>query len=150
MSNDISGVGFHVRLVASKTYPSGVDLTAFADDADPFDAPSVKIAEGGMGLNGDLVTWSKAAPTTVTINLIPNSTDDQNLTILGDANRPQKGKTVAGDEITMTGTYPDGSTITLGGGKLTDYVPGKPIASAGRMKSKPYVFMFETISRTGA
>lgn len=149
MSHDVSATGFHIRLVADKTFPAGIDLTAFADDADPFDTPSVKIAEGAMGLNGDLVTWSKAAPTTITVNLIPNSEDDINLTILGDANRPGKGKTVARDVITLTGTYADGSTITLSGGKLTDYVPGKPIASAGRHKTKPYVFTFETIGRTG-
>lgn len=147
---DISATGLHIRLVASVTFPSGIDLTAFADDADPFDTPSVKIAEVAMGLNGDLLTWSKAAPTNATINLIPNSEDDTNLTILGDANRPQKGKTVARDVITLTGTYPDGHTITLGQGKLTDYVPGHSAASAGRLKTRPFVFAFESISRTGA
>lgn len=147
---DISVTGLHIRLVASVTFPSGVDLTAFADDADPFDTPSVKIAETAMGANGDLVTWSKAVPTTATINLIPNSDDDTNLTILGDANRPQKGKTLAGDVITLTGTYPDGRTITLSKGKLTDYMPGSSATSAGRLKTKPFAFAFEGISRTGA
>lgn len=150
MPNNISGAGLHIQLVASVTFPSGFALTAFADDADPFDTPSVKVAEAAMGLNGDLVTWSKATPTAVTLNIIPNSEDDLNLTILGDANRVGKGKTSARDVISLTGTYPDGSTITLSGGVLTDYVPGKPVASAGRLKTKAYVFSFESISRTGA
>ena len=148
MPNNISGSGLHLNLVASVTFPSGLSITHFADDGDPFDTPSVKIAEAAMTLNGDLVTWNKAAPTNCTLNVIPGSDDDVNLRILAEANRAGKGKTLARDEITLTATYPDGKTITLSGGILTDYVPGDSVTSAGRKKSHAYAFAFETISRS--
>lgn len=141
--NDISGFGLQINLVASKTFPQGITLTQFADDADPFDLPSMQIADKAMGVNGDLVVWNRANPIIPTINVIPGSDDDRNLQVLFEQNRVGKGKLGAGDEITMTGIYPDGSTITLTKGKITDGMPGKSLASAGRLKSKAYVFAFE-------
>lgn len=146
MSNDVSGFGIRVRLVASVTFPAGITITQFADDADPLDFPKQQIADKAMGVNGDMVTWSKANPILVTLNVIPNSDDDRNLAILLSANRPARGKFPALDEITLTSLYPDGSSTTVVRGKLTDGMPGKSIASAGRMKSKAYDFAFEDLS----
>lgn len=141
--SDISGFGLTVNIRASTTFPSGFNVTQFADDADPFDSPSQQLADVGMGLNGDLVTWSVAQPLAVTLNIIPNSDDDKNLAILAEANRVAKGKIPARDVITMTAIYPDGSTRTLSNGRLTDAMLGNSAASAGRLKTKPYVFKFE-------
>lgn len=140
---DISGFGLQIQVVASVTFPSGFTITQFADDADPFDLPTMQIADKGMGINGDIVSWGKAAPIGVTINLIPGSDDDANMTALFEANRAGKGKTRARDVITLTGIYPDGATITLTGGAITDGMPGNGVASAGRLKSKSYGFAFE-------
>lgn len=148
MTTDISGFGISVRVVASVTFPAGVTITQFADDADPFDIPSIQIADKAMGVNGDLVTWSKANPYTPTLNVIPNSEDDRNLAILLEANRVGRGKRSARDLVTLTASYPDGRTLTLSAGKITDGQPGLSIASAGRMKSKAYAFAFEGLSRT--
>lgn len=144
---DVSGFGLRIRLTASVTFPAGITLTQFADDADPFDIPSVQVADKAMGLNGDLITWSKANPITPTINVIPNTDDDRNLAILLEANRVARGKLSARDVITLTGVYPDGRTITLSNGKITDGAPGLSIASSNRMKSKAYAFAFEGLSR---
>lgn len=143
MSNDISGFGLQVRLIASRTFPAGVTLTQFADDADPFDLPSLQIVDKAMGLNGDLVTWSKANPINLTLNVVPGSPDDRNLSILMEQNRVGKGKQSARDTIILTGVYPDGRTITFINGKMTDGMPGNSVASAGRLKSKAYIFTFE-------
>jgi len=147
---DISGFGLRVRLVASTTFPAGITLSQFADDADPFDMPSQQIGDKAMGLNGDLVFWSKANPLAATVNMIPGSDDDKNLKILLEANRVGRGKFSSKDIITLTGVYPDGSTVTLSNGKLTDGMTAKSVASAGRMKTGTYVFTFESIARTGA
>lgn len=144
---DVSGFGLSIRLTASKTFPTGVTLNQFADDADPFDLPAHQVGDKAMGLNGDLVRWSKASPIVATINIIPNSEDDRNLSVLYEANRVARGKTSAGDVVTLIGTYPDGHTVTLSNGLLTDGPPGLGVASAGRMKSKGYVFAFEGLSR---
>ncbi len=143
MSFDISGFGIQVRIIALPTFPTGFTVTQFADDADPFDIASQVIAETAMTLNGDLVTWSSATPIPVTLNVIAGSDDDRNLSILYSANRVGIGKIVSRDIITMIGTYPDGRSITLTNGKLVEGMAGNSIASAGRFKSKPYIFQFE-------
>lgn len=143
MSQNISGFGLTLNLRASKTFPAGFDISQFADDADPFDSPSLQVADAAMGLNGHMVTWSIANPLALTLNVIPGGTDDLNLAQLLEANRAALGKRPVGDVITLTGTYPDGKTVTWSGGAITDGMPANSVASAGRLKSKPYQFKFE-------
>lgn len=140
---DISGFGSVVTIVASNTYPTGFPITQFSDDTDAFDSASIQIADAAMGLNGDLITWSKAAKIPVVISVIPNSTDDLALELLANNNRVGKGKSNAGDIITLTRILPDGSTITYTNGKITDAPFGSGISSAGRLKTKVYAFAFE-------
>ena len=145
MSYDISGFGVEAQLVASSTFPSGFTITEFADDADPIDIPSQQIADKAMTLNGDLVTWSTANHIPVTINVIPGGDDDLNLSVLLEANRVGQGKTSARDVITYVSTTPgpEGRTLTLTNGRITDGPVGNGIASSGRIKSKAYIFAFE-------
>lgn len=140
---DISGFGLLISVVASNTYPAGIILTEFADDADPFDIPAIQIADKAMGLNGDLIVWAKANPIDIPISVIPNGPEDTDLNILLQANRVGRGKISASDIITLTGIYPDGSTITLLNGRLTNGMVGSAVASSGRLKSKTYTFTFE-------
>lgn len=144
---DVSGFGLRIILQASVTFPQGISLTQFADDSDPFDTPSQQLMDKAMGLNGDLVVWSKANPITPTINVIPNTDDDRNLEVLAEANRVSRGKTSARDIITLTVIYPDGRSLTLNNGKVTDAIVTRPVASSGRMKTKPYAFAFEGVTR---
>lgn len=145
MSLDITAFGLVVNVVASKTYPVGVTVSQFSDDADAVTFGSVKIADTAMGLNGDLQRFARAVPLPVTLNVIPGGIDDVNLQILADANRVGQGKIGARDNITMTFIYPDGSRVTLTGGAITDAEFGKSAASSGRLKTKAYSFMFEQI-----
>lgn len=140
---NISGNGIEVSLKASVTFPTGFSVTAFADDSDPFDLPSIKIAETAMGVNGDLVIWNTPTPIVFSLSVIPGSDDDKNLSILFEQNRAGKNKKSAKDKITITGIYPDGRKITLVNGGITDGMPGDSVASAGRLKSKTYTFAFE-------
>jgi hypothetical protein len=57
---NISGFGLSINIIASNSFPIGLLITEFADDSDPFDLPSIQIADKAMGLNGDLIIWSKA------------------------------------------------------------------------------------------
>lgn len=140
---NISGFGFGVTLQASVTFPNGFDITQFADDADPFDTPEIKVADKKMGLNGDLIIWSTASPIEVKIAVVPGSDDDVNLAILLEANRVSAGKSSAQDVITLTGVYPQGPNLVLSPGIIEMGPVGTSIASAGRMKSKTYSFTFE-------
>ena len=143
MSNNIGGFGLSITLIGSVTFPVGFPITQFADDADPFDIPSIQLKDAAMGLNGDLVTWAKAQPIKITLNIIPGSLDDVSLALLAEANRVGKGKLAIQDRISMVGIYPDGKTISLINGVITDAAPGNSVAGAGRMKSKSYSFVFE-------
>jgi hypothetical protein len=140
---NISGFGLVANLVASNTFPLGIVITQFADDADPLDAPSMQIGDSAMGLNGDLITWSKANPVKANLNVIPGSLDDINLSILFEANRVARGKIGAHDVITLNLVYPNGNFVTLTNGLITDGMPINSVASAGREKSKNYNFTFE-------
>ncbi len=140
---DISGFGLQVQLIGSVTFPAGINVTQFADDGDPLDLPSIQIADKAMGLNGDLITWAKATPLPMTLNVIAGSENDLNLQVLAENNRVGKGKNSARDVITATVVYPDGRILVLTNGKITDAMFGNSVASAGRLKTKAYIFSFE-------
>lgn len=143
MAQDISGFGIQVTVVASVTFPNGFTVTEFADDADPFDVPSQQLSESVMTLNGDLLSWTTANIIPATLNVIPQSEDDVNLAILAEANRVGRGKTSARDRITLSGVFPNGDVVVLSEGIITNAPVSDSIASAGRLKSKAYIFAFE-------
>jgi hypothetical protein len=145
MSENIGGFGLSVNLVAIPTFPTGLTISQFADDADPFDIPSIPIRDAAMGLNGDLVSWGKATPVTITMNVIAGSDDDINLSILANLNRVGQGKTASNDTVNLIASYPDGTIKALFNGVMTDAPLGSSVSSAGRFKSKTYSFKFENI-----
>jgi hypothetical protein len=146
--NDVSGFGLKIRVVASLSFPSGFDVTQFADDADPFAVPSQQVRDKAMGVNGDLIVWSKANPINISLSLIPKSEDDRNMAVLFENNRVGRGKQGSRDVITMVGIYPDGSTIMLTEGAITDGMPGRGVVSAGRLQTPTYQFSFENVAGT--
>jgi hypothetical protein len=140
---DVSGFGFVINVIASNTFPAGFGLSQFADDGDPFDFPAITINDTAMGLNGDLITWSKASPLKTQIAVIAGSDDDANLSALLEANRTGRGKQSARDVITVTAVYPSGNTLSLTEGSITEGMSGTSVSSAGRLKTKVYHFAFE-------
>ena len=145
---NISGFGLTGRITASSTFPNGFDLTAFADDADPLDTPDLELADTAMGLNGDLLVWSRPMGIEIIHNVIAGSEDDDNLAILFEANRIGKGKTSARDIISETLVYPNGLIAQLSQGVLTTGTALPSVVSAGRFKSRPYRFKFQNITKT--
>lgn len=143
MPQNISGFGLQVQLIATITFPFGISITQFADDADPLDLSNMDIAEASMGLNGTLIDWSKAVYVPCSLSLIPGSDDDDNLSTLFSANRVGAGKVSVRDNIIMTLNYPDGSIANLTNGIILNGPPLKSVGSAGRYKSKTYGFAFE-------
>lgn len=141
--NDVSGTGLSLRIIASHTFPVGFVCTAFADDTDPLDFPEQTVTEFGMGLNGDLITWSTPKPLEVTIAVTPATDEENNLALLLEANRVAKNKKSAKDTITFVASYPDGSKKTLRPGKIVAGQTGVSVASGGRIKTGQYRFVFE-------
>lgn len=148
MSNqDISGFGLSILLVAEKTFPSGINITQFADDADPLDIPSIKFAEPVVGLNGDLGYFGKAVPLEVGMSLFSGSDDDLSLKELVAQNRPFKGRAIgARESISLIISYPSGKTVTYSKGTITDGAPAPSVASSSRIKTSEYRFVFQDMS----
>lgn len=140
---NISGYGVTINIIASKTFPIGLVINQFADDADPIDVPSLQIADSAMGINGDLIVWSKANPLKLTLDVIAGSFSDLNLAILLEANRVGRGKIGARDVITMNILYPAGNFVILSYGVITDGLPFSKVQSSGRFSAKSYAFSFE-------
>lgn len=140
---NISGYGLQARLTASNTFPNGITITAFADDADSMDAPDFNLADTGNALNGELLVWSKPGPIEIGLNIVPTSDDDVNLDALAEANRVGKGKRGARDVINLVITYPNGSVISLNSGVMVlgSIVPS--VTQAGRFRTRTYRFRFE-------
>jgi len=147
MSQDISVFGLQGNIVASKTFPNGFTVSAFADDADPLDSPDIDLADMAIGPNGDTTCWSRPQLIEIVINVIPQSQDDLNLTALADANRVAKNKSSARDSITIIWTYPNGMTVTASDGKLVTGNVVQSGNSAGKTKSKRYAFRFGQVTR---
>lgn len=143
MTIEASGFGARVNLIASQTFPAGLEITEFADDTNPVDMPNVQVSDVAMGVNGHLIRWSKANPIIATIGVIPGGVDDDNLRALAVANRASRGRRAVLDNITMTITYPNGSNKRLLRGVITDGSLGKGVASSGRLQTGAYTFKFE-------
>ena len=156
MAVNISGYGLRIVVQASLSFPSGFTITEFADDGDPLDVPALTIGESAMGLNGDLISWSKANPIELTLSVIPNSAGDKNLQILLNNNRPGRGKVPIHDVIQLTAQYSQTSIFQLPGtylytnGIITSGIPGNSVSSAGRVKTKAYTFSFENLTSSSS
>jgi hypothetical protein len=142
---NISGFGLTISLIASNTFPVGVILTNFPDDTDAVDFPTIEIADGEVGVNGDLVVWSKGAKIPCTISAIPDSPTDIQLALLLAANRIGRGKISARDTFQMALVQGNDNLFTLTGGIIVSGMPSNSVANSGRMKSKPYNFIFENV-----
>ena len=140
---NISGFNLSMTILASNTFPFGLIINQWADDADPLDVPNLQIADSAMGLNGDLIVWSKANPLKLTLDVIAGSFSDLNLAILLEANRVGRGKIGARDVITMNILYPAGNFVILSYGVITDGLPFSKVQSSGRFSAKSYAFSFE-------
>lgn len=146
---DISHLGTVVTLSASKTTGgSPISLTAFPDDADPFDIPEVDVAEYEIGTNGDVATWSVNKRIEVTLSILPCTEDNEVMLSLVATNRPQKGKPITKDVITLTRVSPNGEVIVLGKGRLLSASVSSSMQSSGRYKTPTYKFAFATLTRT--
>lgn len=140
---NISGFGLRGLLKASNTFPNGIDLTAFADDADSLDSPDLNVAQTSNGLNGHLLVWNQSGALEVGVNVIPGSQDDVNLAALTEANRVGLDKRSVRDVISLVVSYPDGSVTSYSGGTIVVGSPAKSVTSQQRLRTRQYRFRFE-------
>lgn len=138
----ISQTGLRARLVASITFPVGIEIVDFADDADPVDVTDIDVLQTAMGLNGNLLVWSSPIQIEPVLSVIPGSRDDVNLSVLLEANRVGAGKQSAEDSVNLTISYFNGDTVNLLDGVIMSGAPFTSVSSDKRGKSKSYKFAF--------
>jgi hypothetical protein len=146
---NISAFGLSIQIFASTTYPNGITVREFGDDADPLDIPDLTIGDSGMGTNGDMVVWSRPEGIEIGISVIPGSADDINLSQIHEANRVAKGKVSARDTIQSVINYPSGGVGRMINGIMITGQVLPAVASSGRLKTRTYKFRFETVSKSG-
>lgn len=140
---NISGFGLKVTLIASNTLPVGVLLTQFPDDQDALSFPDAEIGDGAVGVNGDLIVWSKGSAIRCAISAIPDSPTDLQLATLLLVNRVGKNKISARDIFQMAVVQGNNNIGTFTNGIIVSGPPFNGVSSNGRMKTKTYNFMFE-------
>jgi hypothetical protein len=147
---DTSHNGAIYTIAASKTFGNvPIPISAFPKDTDPFDVPNTDIADLELGTNGDPISWTVNNPIETTQAIIPATDDHEILQTIYDANRAEKGKPSANDQITIVRILPNGETTTMKG-KMTSGPATTSLGSAGKIKTPVYGFKFYKVFRTPA
>ena len=140
--NEISFNGGYMMLFAVPTYPTGVKIATFDAGQDPLDFGNVDIATAEMGVNGDMVAYRTPYSISITFNLIPFCAEDKILENIVNADRIQKGKNSAKNNIEMMVNYGNGRVITLTDGTFTNVPLGFGGSSDGRTATRSYTIVF--------
>ena len=140
---DVSFLGSKITVIAVPTFPQGIPIEEFPDDADPINFENIDLTKYAVGVNGDLISWDVANVIPCEINVIPNSEADKNLDILATACRPAKNKVAIKNDITLVVAEVNGKITTYTGGKIVNVPTGNSASSDSRIKTKTYTFVFQ-------
>lgn len=138
----VGGFGTSVTILAMKTFPVGFTVEKFADDVSPIDFGETQIADHEFMVDGRIFSFETGAAISVKIGVIPGTDDDENLSILLNANKSVLRMGGIPDLCFMTINYPFQAPIVLNNGYLRVGKFGTSIAETGRGKGKVYEFVF--------
>lgn len=134
---DIAATGVSIFIKAETSFSQGFFVEGMADDSDPLAFAEMTVAEADVNINGDLVVWGKPQVMNPTLNVVAGSPADNNLQVMLAAR--ENG---VREQVEMTVTYPDGSSVTASEGVLTTGTKGKGVTTAGRTATRSYQFVF--------
>ena len=140
---DVSAIGFKILVKDTKIFPDGFTISRTADGADPFAFSTVTVGSATTDANGYKVYATTPNPTEFTINLLPTSEEDKNMSLLFESHRPRPGIPRTGGEITITVIYADGSSTTANDCSFLTGDPKRSIQGDSRYKNKVYTFACE-------
>jgi len=141
---DVSALGFKILVQDSKIFPQGFSITRTADGSDLFAFSDLTIGEASMDANGNMVYATTPNPTEFTINLLPTSEEDKNMSLLFEAHKPKTQRARMGGKITIMVQYSDGSSTIANNCKFISGSPKKSITSPSRYTNKVYTFACES------
>ena len=141
---------------------AGNVVLEFSDEGTPIEFPDLEVCGYAMTMNGELVTWTKPAPITFRISVIPGSNSDTVLrnTLYAGHVGGRRGKAVNQGTVyipSATLTVPQmtrrdsvvgqGKTkFTFKNGRLTGGNPAIGSNAEGKMSVRTYNFVFESVS----
>ncbi len=139
----------------------------FSDEGTPLEFPDLETCGYSMTMNGELVTWTKPAPITFRISVIPGSVSDtalRNLLYAGHVGG-KRGKAINQQGVYLASAtlsvpqisteYQNSASIVRSGGKqkftfkngrLTGGNPAIGSNAEGKMSVRTYNFVFESVS----
>lgn len=137
----------------------------FSDEGTPIDFPDMETVGYAMTMNGDLVTWTKPAPVTFRVTVIPGSSNDSALRRLLYAGHigGAQGKAINQQAVhieTAVLTVPSitnfGSNIgsgsmlrfTFKNGRMSGGQPAIGSNAEGKMSARTYNFVFESVDHS--
>lgn len=144
----VGGFGTTVSILAMKTFPTGFTLKKFADDVAPIEFGETQIADHEFLVDGGLFPFETSSAVSVKIGVIPGTEDDENLSILFNANKSIFRVGGLPDLMVMTINYPNQAPIILNSGYMRTGRAGTTIAETGRGKGKIYEFVFAECTTT--
>lgn len=144
----VGGFGTTVSILAMKTFPAGFVLSKFADDVAPIEFGETQIADHEFLVDGGLFSFETSSAVTVKIGVIAGTEDDENLSILFNANKSIFRVGGIPDLMVMTINYPHQAPIVLNAGYMRTGRAGTTISETGRGKGKIYEFVFAECTTT--
>lgn len=140
--NNVSTFGLTVYLRATISLPTGYLLKSWPDDADSLQVHEATSGQAQLDLNGKIVRWTDAQPLTVSLAAIPDSDEDQTLSVVFNASRATAFGGSVGDIITLVIRYPNNSVRTLTNGRMLSGPTAPSATAAGRMPANVYTIAF--------
>ena len=145
---------------------NGNIVLEFSDEGTPIDFPDLETVGYAMTMNGELVTWTKPAPVTFRVTVIPGSNSDAKLRRLLYAGHVggKRGNPINQAEVyissatlevpSISTSFGAGATVTAAGrsrftftnGRMSGGQPGIGSNAEGKMSARTYYFVFEKIS----
>lgn len=145
---------------------NGNIVLEFSDEGTPIDFPDLETVGYAMTMNGELVTWTKPAPVTFRVTVIPGSESDAKLRRLLYAGHigGKRGNPIDQAEVyissatlevpSISTSFGEGATVTAAGrsrftftnGRMSGGQPGIGSNAEGKMSARTYNFVFEKIS----
>lgn len=142
MPNNISTFGTTAYLSASKTMPIGFLIKAFADDVDSFQVHEAQTGNAIMDVNGYVLRYASGTPLFVSIGVVADSTEDQLLGVIYNANRAAKTSRLAQDSINLILNLANGGVRTFIKGRIISGPASATLTAEGRMSGNVYTFAF--------
>lgn len=137
----------------------------FSDEGTPIDFPDLETVGYAMTMNGELVTWTKPAPITFRLTVIPGSESDKKLRRLLYAGHigGKKGNPIDQGSVyissatlevpSISTSFGSGSAVQAAGksyftftnGRMSGGQPGIGSNAEGKMSARTYNFVFESM-----